>query len=194
RTAPHAARRPAVRNRRRSAARRRDDARPARDPLVSQTHPGTAGGDGRLFRFLEGSGPLCRGVGPVSRAGGHRRRLCGARCGRDAVSWPPRQHRARRRADIPGDPVAAGAPACRPARRPGSDAAVAGLRAIPWQFAWIQTRLLLPSWLGIDEALAGAEARGESALVREMYDGWTFFRSTLQLIAIALAGADPRIA
>src|SRR5206468_597276 len=74
----------------------------------------------------------------------------------------------------------------RPARRPGSGAAVTGLRAIPWQFAWIQTRLLLPSWLGIDEALAAAEARGESALVREMYNGWTFFRSTLQLIAIAL--------
>ena len=82
----------------------------------------------------------------------------------------------------------------RPARRPGSDAAVAGLRAIPWQFAWIQTRLLLPSWLGIEEALAGAAARGESELVREMYNGWTFFRSTLQLMAMALAGADPRIA
>jgi phosphoenolpyruvate carboxylase len=27
-----------------------------------------------------------------------------------------------------------------------------------------------------------------------MYNGWTFFRSTLQLIAMALAGADPRIA
>ncbi len=82
----------------------------------------------------------------------------------------------------------------RPARRPGSSAAVGGLRAIPWQFAWIQTRLLLPSWLGIDEALARAHARGEAALLRAMYDGWTFFRSTLQLIAIALAEADPRIA
>jgi phosphoenolpyruvate carboxylase len=82
----------------------------------------------------------------------------------------------------------------RPARRPGSSAAVGGLRAIPWQFAWIQTRLLLPSWLGIDEALARAHARGEAALLREMYNGWAFFRSTLQLIAIALAEADPRIA
>ena len=82
----------------------------------------------------------------------------------------------------------------RPARRPGSGAAVTGLRAIPWQFAWIQTRLLLPSWLGIDEALAAAEARGESALVRDMYNGWAFFRSTLQLTAMALAGADARIA
>jgi phosphoenolpyruvate carboxylase len=82
----------------------------------------------------------------------------------------------------------------RPARRPGSSAAVGGLRAIPWQFAWIQNRLLLPSWLGIDEALARARARGETALLRDMYNGWTFFRSTLQLIAIGLAEADPRIA
>jgi phosphoenolpyruvate carboxylase len=82
----------------------------------------------------------------------------------------------------------------RPAHRPGTGGAVSGLRAIPWQFAWIQTRLLLPSWLGIGEALARAHARGETALLREMYARWTFFRSTLQLIAIALAGADPRIA
>ena len=27
------------------------------------------------------------------------------------------------------------------------------LRAIPWQFAWTQTRLLLASWLGVDEML-----------------------------------------
>jgi phosphoenolpyruvate carboxylase len=82
----------------------------------------------------------------------------------------------------------------RPARRPASGDAVTGLRAIPWQFAWIQTRLQLPSWLGIGEALVQARARGETALLREMYENWAFFRSTLQLIAIALAEADPRIA
>jgi phosphoenolpyruvate carboxylase len=82
----------------------------------------------------------------------------------------------------------------RPAQRPGTGTAVSGLRAIPWQFAWIQTRLLLPSWLGVEEALAAARARGETALLREMYARWTFFRSTLQLTAIALAEADPRIA
>ena len=40
----------------------------------------------------------------------------------------------------------------RPARRaPGKG--VESLRAIPWQFAWTQTRLMLPSWLGIEDAL-----------------------------------------
>ena len=40
----------------------------------------------------------------------------------------------------------------RPARR-GGDGGVESLRAIPWVFAWTQTRLLLPSWLGTGEAL-----------------------------------------
>ena len=39
----------------------------------------------------------------------------------------------------------------RPAQRE-SQAALQALRAIPWQFAWMQTRLLLPSWLGVEEA------------------------------------------
>ena len=38
----------------------------------------------------------------------------------------------------------------RPSRRPGGRAGVESLRAIPWQFAWTQTRLLLASWLGVD--------------------------------------------
>jgi phosphoenolpyruvate carboxylase len=81
----------------------------------------------------------------------------------------------------------------RPARRPGMTASTDGvesLRAIPWQFAWTQTRLLLPSWLGVDTAIT----EPERARLREMYTRWPFFRSTLDLIAIALAEADPRIA
>jgi len=81
----------------------------------------------------------------------------------------------------------------RPARRPGGATGTAGvesLRAIPWQFAWTQTRLFLPSWLGIEAAITDRDA----APLREMYAQWPFLRSTLDLIAIALAEADPRIA
>src|SRR5262249_8130229 len=46
----------------------------------------------------------------------------------------------------------------RPARRPRGAAGVESLRAIPWQFAWTQTRLLLASWLGVEEALDEASA------------------------------------
>ena len=41
----------------------------------------------------------------------------------------------------------------RPTRRKASDAGVGSLRAIPWIFAWTQTRHILPSWLGVGEAL-----------------------------------------
>ena len=81
----------------------------------------------------------------------------------------------------------------RPARRAGG-AGVESLRAIPWQFAWTQTRLLLPSWLGVEDAFADSTASGGEALLRTMYEGWPFFQSTLDLIEMVLAKADPRIA
>jgi phosphoenolpyruvate carboxylase len=77
----------------------------------------------------------------------------------------------------------------RPARRtPGKG--VESLRAIPWQFAWTQTRLMLPSWLGIEDALSD----GRSGMLREMYSQWAFFASTIDLVEMTLAKADSRIA
>jgi phosphoenolpyruvate carboxylase len=77
----------------------------------------------------------------------------------------------------------------RPARRtPGKG--VETLRAIPWQFAWTQTRLMLPSWLGIEDALDS----GGDAMLREMYSQWAFFASTIDLVEMTLAKADRRIA
>jgi phosphoenolpyruvate carboxylase len=81
----------------------------------------------------------------------------------------------------------------RPARR-GGDGGVESLRAIPWVFAWTQTRLLLPSWLGTGEALGAALDRGERAQLREMVRGWPFVSATLRLIEVALAEAQPAIA
>ncbi|HEY7497861.1 MAG TPA: phosphoenolpyruvate carboxylase [Vicinamibacterales bacterium] len=89
----------------------------------------------------------------------------------------------------------------RPAKRE-KQAALQALRAIPWQFAWMQTRLLLPSWLGIeamidrDGAADPDRARDERDLerCREMYRTWPFFRSTVELIEMALAKADAGIA
>ncbi len=77
----------------------------------------------------------------------------------------------------------------RPARR-APDAGVQSLRAIPWQFAWTQTRLMLGSWLGIEDAL-GPNGGG---LLREMYTEWAFFASTIDLVEMTLAKADGRIA
>jgi phosphoenolpyruvate carboxylase len=81
----------------------------------------------------------------------------------------------------------------RPARRqPGT--AVAQLRAIPWQFAWTQTRLMVAAWLGVENALARAGARNEIARLREMYREWPHFRSAIGLIEMVLAKADGLIA
>jgi phosphoenolpyruvate carboxylase len=81
----------------------------------------------------------------------------------------------------------------RPARR-RSGGGVKSLRAIPWVFAWTQTRLLLASWLGVGAGLEEALEAGHGAELREMYQGWTFFRSTLDLIEMVVAKASPDIA
>ena len=81
----------------------------------------------------------------------------------------------------------------RPARRKSGEG-LSGLRAIPWIFAWTQTRLLLPAWLGIETALQEALDEGGLAELREMAASWPFFQSTLSLLELALAKADERIA
>lgn len=81
----------------------------------------------------------------------------------------------------------------RPARRTG-DGGLQTLRAIPWQFAWTQTRLLLPSWLGVEELVGETLTGEERAVCRDMYRNWPFFRSTLDLMEMALAKADAGIA
>jgi phosphoenolpyruvate carboxylase len=81
----------------------------------------------------------------------------------------------------------------RPARR-STDGGLQTLRAIPWQFAWTQTRLLLASWLGVDEMLGPGISDEDRAVCREMYRQWPFFRSTIDLMEMALAKADAGIA
>ncbi len=81
----------------------------------------------------------------------------------------------------------------RPARR-GRGGGVGSLRAIPWVFAWTQTRLLLPSWLGVGEALGEALEAGERDTLVDMVHHWPFFATTLDLIEMVLAKSDADIA
>ena len=81
----------------------------------------------------------------------------------------------------------------RPARRQAGGS-VGSLRAIPWQFAWTQTRLLLGAWLGVETALSDALARGEREELRRMYREWPHFQSAMDLIEMVLAKADGHIA
>lgn len=83
----------------------------------------------------------------------------------------------------------------RPARRRASGRIV-DLRAIPWVFAWAQSRVALPGWFGLGTALeswAGdAAARWDS--LRQMYDGWPFFRTIVDNAQMSLRKGDLEIA
>ena len=68
------------------------------------------------------------------------------------------------------------------------------LRAIPWIFAWTQTRLHLPVWLGMGVAIGNAIERGKLPILEEMYEGFPFFRSLMSLIEMVLAKGDVNIA
>ncbi|UYG08956.1 phosphoenolpyruvate carboxylase [Halomonas sp. M4R1S46] len=82
----------------------------------------------------------------------------------------------------------------RPAKR-RQDGGVETLRAIPWIFAWTQTRLMLPAWLGSGEAFATRlEEEGGLEVLREMRNHWPFFGTYLDMLEMLLAKADVGIA
>ncbi|KAJ4842294.1 Phosphoenolpyruvate carboxylase [Turnera subulata] len=73
---------------------------------------------------------------------------------------------------------------------------VESLRAIPWIFAWTQTRFHLPVWLGFGAAFKHVIEKdaGNLNLLREMYTQWPFFRVTIDLVEMVFAKGDPGIA
>lgn len=81
----------------------------------------------------------------------------------------------------------------RPARRK-QGGGVETLRAIPWIFAWMQIRLMLPAWLGSDEALGTVVNGEDKALVQEMIRDWPFFATQIDMLEMVLIKGDPRIA
>jgi phosphoenolpyruvate carboxylase len=77
----------------------------------------------------------------------------------------------------------------RPPSRKGQSS-VADLRAIPWVFAWSQTRAGLTAWYGAGSGLqAGIDAHGFEA-VAEMARDWPFFVTLLEDIEMVLAKCD----
>ncbi|MDF2642502.1 MAG: phosphoenolpyruvate carboxylase [Pseudomonas sp.] len=80
----------------------------------------------------------------------------------------------------------------RPAKR--REGGVESLRAIPWIFAWTQTRLMLPAWLGWETALSRALERGDGELLAQMRERWPFFRTRIDMLEMVLAKADADIA
>ena len=81
----------------------------------------------------------------------------------------------------------------RPAKR-RSEGGVESLRAIPWIFAWSQTRLMLPAWLGAGEALRELIDAGEAGKLRDMMSRWPFFLTRIEMLEMVLSKADVGIA
>jgi phosphoenolpyruvate carboxylase len=92
--------------------------------------------------------------------------------------------------DIENLPIAS-----RPSRRRG-ERTLDDLRAIPWVFAWTQSRCMIPAWYGLGTALVEVkyDDRHDWQLVCDMYRQWPFFQATIDNATLALAKADMYIA
>lgn len=66
------------------------------------------------------------------------------------------------------------------------------LRAIPWVFAWTQSRQLFPAWYAAGTGLQSFAQQSADHLkvLQEMYEEWPFFRSTVDNLQMALMKAD----
>lgn len=83
----------------------------------------------------------------------------------------------------------------RPARR-GQRKSLSDLRAIPWTFAWTQSRHILPAWFGLGTAIRSLVDADDSdwSTLRAMYAEWPMFRALIDNAELALAKADMQIA
>ena len=82
----------------------------------------------------------------------------------------------------------------RPARRTGQ-ATIADLRAIPWVFAWSQSRFFLSGWFGLGtalEELQSADPEQYADLLSHMFD-WPPLHYVISNAATSIASSDPDI-
>ncbi|KHE73045.1 phosphoenolpyruvate carboxylase, partial [Halobacillus sp. BBL2006] len=66
------------------------------------------------------------------------------------------------------------------------------LRAIPWVFAWTQNRQLIPAWYASGSGLSAYASQSDEHLaqLKQMYESWPFFRTTINNLQMALTKAD----
>ncbi len=78
----------------------------------------------------------------------------------------------------------------RPSSRKGT-LRIEDLRAIPWVFAWMQNRTILPGWYSVGAALA---AERDMALLRRIGQEWPFFAGLLDAVRMVLGKMDLTLA
>ncbi|MFI0447780.1 phosphoenolpyruvate carboxylase [Actinomadura sp. 6N118] len=82
----------------------------------------------------------------------------------------------------------------RPSRRKAARG-LEDLRAIPWVFAWTQTRVNLPGWYGLGSGLAAVSGEGaDLGELQEAYEAWPLFATLLDNAEMSLAKSDRAIA
>ena len=81
----------------------------------------------------------------------------------------------------------------RPAMRGGGDV-LGALRAIPWVFAWTQSRHMLPGWFGFGTGLKAAALEHGDGVLENMLVQWPFFGHLLDDVEAMLARTDLTIA
>ncbi len=101
------------------------------------------------------------------------------------------------RAATPIAELSAMALGSRPAARAGGVRSLEQLRAIPWVFAWSQSRANLPGWYGVGSAIeAYVAAHGDEGLerLRESYRTWPFLAGVIDTAEMSIAKADMQVA
>lgn len=79
----------------------------------------------------------------------------------------------------------------RPSKRK-SDGGIESLRAIPWIFAWSQNRLVVPSWLGLGQAIAETLPT-DGELMQDMLANWPYFKARISLTEMVYLKSDRQI-
>lgn len=110
-----------------------------------------------------------------------------------ALVWEDPRFTAYFRTATPIDVIERMAIGSRPAsRRAGGG--VANLRAIPWVFAWTQSRHMLPGWYGVGTGLAAVVARHGRDTIATMAREWPFLATMMEDLHMVLAKSDLDIA
>jgi phosphoenolpyruvate carboxylase len=76
----------------------------------------------------------------------------------------------------------------------GNCEGIESLRAVPWVFAWTQSRHMLPGWFGMGSGLQASVEKYGEALVSDMLAHWPFFSYLLDDVEAMLARTDLTIA
>ncbi|MDZ7829450.1 MAG: phosphoenolpyruvate carboxylase [Halofilum sp. (in: g-proteobacteria)] len=75
-----------------------------------------------------------------------------------------------------------------PSRKAGQG--IENLRAIPWVFAWTQSRQVLPGWFGLGSGLQAAVDEWGEERIAEMLRDWPFFANVVNDTEMVLAKVD----